>query len=77
MDTKCLWMIGVTALSSLEGGHMTASLSDFFVKHRQIVICLKHIRSQRTPCCPQQEHEDIILTRAAKNEHIRQTNTHL
>ena len=45
MDTKCLWMIGVTALSSLEGGHMTASLSDFFVKHRQIVICLKHINA--------------------------------
>ena len=65
MDTKCLWMIGVTALSSLEGGHMTASLSDFFVKHRQIVICLKHIRSHKS-----QEHEDIILTRAAKNEHI-------
>ena len=70
-------MIGVTALSSLEGGHMTASLSDFFVKHRQIVICLKHIRSQCTHYCPLQEHEDIILTRAAKNEHIRQTNTHL
>ena len=65
MDTKCLWMIGVTALSSLEGGHMTGSFSDFFLKHRQIVICLKHIRSH------QQEHEHIILTRAAKNEHIR------
>ena len=49
MDTKCLWMIGVTALSSLEGGHMTASLSDFFVKHRQIVICLKNASEVSAP----------------------------